>query len=95
MRKGTLSNGFEFSFDERRADMRFVDELSAVLDPDTTDTAALLRYPRLVTMLLGEDQKRALYDHIAAQNEGFVPVSVFKAVFEELISSPGEETGKK
>lgn len=95
MRKGTLSNGFEFSFDERRADMRFVDELSNVLDPSTTDQAALLRYPRLVTMLLGEEQKQALYDYIAAQNEGFVPISVFRSVFEEILTSPGGAAEKK
>lgn len=95
MRRGTLSNGFQFELDERRIDMRFVDELSSVLGPNVADQDALLKYPRLVTILLGEEQKQALYDRIAAQHEGFVPIPVFKRLFEELINSPEDDLEKK
>lgn len=87
MKTGTLKNGFVFEFDETVADdMRFVDLLAEAADESASRLRQLKAVERLVNMLLGSEQRARLYDHIAAEYGGRVPVDVFKDCFREIMT---------
>lgn len=91
MRNGTTSTGFEWEFDEAHADdMRFVDLISAVTDENTPDFEKLSGASKLVELLLGKEQKKALYNHIGAQHGGRVPFAALNAALTEIMSAGGE-----
>ena len=74
MIKGTTSTGFAYEYDEQRLDdMRFVDILAVVVDPNAPKFDKIAGASKLLTMLLGEDMKKALYEHIGAFHGGRVP----------------------
>lgn len=82
MLKGKTSTGFEFEIDERRTmDMRLVDAMAAIFRDGTTPAEQCIRLTEILDLLLGNEQKTKLYDHIAANNDGFVPA---QAVFDEV-----------
>lgn len=84
MIEGKTRTGFVFKFDEANAnDMRFVETLAKLEDN-------FLVFPKVITMLLGEEQKEALYKHIEDEN-GRVPVESMQAEFEDMMSA-NEET---
>ena len=83
MVKGTLNNGFVFEVDEQNCDMRFVEALAKA------DTNSLL-VPKVAEMLLGAEQKEALYKHIA-DDKGRVPIMTFIACIGEIFDKAGEE----
>lgn len=88
MIKGKTSTGFEFEVDpEVLEDMEYI-ELAA----DTQDNPAL--YPRFVEFTLGEEQKKALYDHVRSAS-GRVLVSKVSAEFTEIINILSEKTETK
>ena len=65
--KGKTSTGFEFDIeDERLDDMELVDIMAEI------DENPLLM-PKLCKMLLGEKQKKRLYDHLRSE-DGRVPI---------------------
>lgn len=87
MKRGTLKNGFDFSFDETVADdMRFVDLLVEADDESGSMVRKLRAVERMVDMLLGKEQRERLYEHIAGQNDGRVPVSAFQECFQEIMT---------
>ena len=87
MKTGTLKNGFVFEFDETVADdMRFVDLMAEAIDERATRIQQLKAVERLVEMLLGKEQRARLYDHIAADHGGRVPVEIFKDCFQEIMT---------
>lgn len=88
MRKGTTKSGFYYEFDETRLDdMRFVDVLAKVLD-EKNRFDQIAATSKLITMLLGEELKEKLYEHIGAQFEnGRVPQEVFKQYVEEIMAN--------
>lgn len=87
MRKGTTSTGFEYEYDETRLDdMRFVDVLAVVIDPEAPAFDKIAGVSRLLSMMLGEDVKKQLYDHIGAQHGGRVPRAELKKALEEIMS---------
>ena len=91
MRKGVLSNGFHYEFDETRADdMEFLDTLAVVMADDSSHQDRLIAASKLGDMLLGKAQKKALYDHIKAEHDGRVPVAVFQALLGELMSGSSD-----
>lgn len=58
MVKGTTTTGFKFSIDpDAIKDMEFI-ELAAAADENG------LMLPKMLVKLLGEKQKKALYDHV-------------------------------
>ena len=85
MRKGTTESGFEFEINEQDLDdMEFL-ELLAKSQNDA------LAFPAVLEHLLGEKQKKALYDHIRDEN-GRVPVQATADIIAEIMTIAGEET---
>lgn len=96
MTKGTTSTGFEFEYDEERLDdMRFVDVLSVVVDPEAGDLARVSGASRLLTMLLGADLKAALYEHIGKSHNGRVPRAEMEAALEEIMRAANRKDAEK
>ena len=92
MIKGKTSTGFEYEYDETRLDdMRFVDVLAAVVDPDAPPFDKIAGASKLLTMLLGEDLKKQLYDHIGKSNGGRVPRAELEQALEEIMQARGAE----
>lgn len=82
MIEGTTTTGFSFRFEKDvMNDMELVERLAEVDENP-------LKLPRVISMVLGEDQKKALYDHCRAEN-GRVPVEKVSAAFVEILSSAG------
>lgn len=95
MRKGTTSTGFAFEFDEERLDdMRFVDILAVVVDPKAKQFDRIAGASRLLTMLLGDELKAALYEHIGKAHGGRVPRAEVEAALEEIMASAGKDAEK-
>jgi hypothetical protein len=70
IRKGTTSTGFEFEIDIRRLDdMELIDIMAEV------DENALL-LTKMCRMILGDEQKKRLYDHLRTDEAGFSRVPV-------------------
>lgn len=81
--KGKTSTGFEFDIeDERLDDMELVDIMTEI------DENPLLM-PKLCKMLLGEEQKKRLYDHLRSE-DGRVPIEATTNAIQEIFNSPGD-----
>ena len=81
--KGKTSTGFEFDIeDERLDDMELVDIMAEV------DENPLLM-PKLCKMILGEEQKKRLYDHLRSE-DGRVPIEATTNAIQEIFNSPGD-----
>ena len=85
MLKGKTKSGFEFEIDEKLTDdMEMLEAIAAVQDDE-------LKMPALLTKLLGEEQKQALYDH-DRNKKGNVPIKKTMELFVEIMNAAGEET---
>ncbi len=85
MKEGTTKTGFHFSLEDDVMDnMELVEELAKVQDNDP------IAITKIVTMVLGQEQKKALYDHLREQ-EGRVKVSTVMNTMEEIIAVFGEQ----
>jgi hypothetical protein len=82
--KGETKTGFKFEFDRANIDMELLDDLA-----DMQDNPAMSG--RVLSRLLGSDQKRALYDHIRDE-AGHVPIE--KAAAELIDIFAESENGK-
>lgn len=83
MLEGKTKSGFEFSIpDEALDNMELVETLAGV------DANPLL-LPRLVTQLLGEEQKQKLYDHLRTES-GVVPISLVDDEIMQIFQSGKE-----
>lgn len=92
MIKGKTSTGFEYEYDEARLDdMRFVDVLAVVVDPDAPPFDKIAGASKLLTMLLGEDLKKQLYDHIGKEHDGRVPRAELEKALEEIMQAKDAE----
>ena len=95
MKRGTTSTGFVYEFDETRLDdMRFVDTLAVVLDPEAPEFDKISGTSKLVTMMLGPKLKKQLYDHIGKAHGGRVPRADLEIALEEMMSSAGKDAEK-
>ena len=95
MIEGTTSTGFRFSFDERRLDdMRIVDLIAEIDNPDSSAFIKARGASQLITMLLGADLKAALYEHIGAVNEGRVPQADLENALAEIMAGAGKDAEK-
>lgn len=93
--KGTTSTGFDFEYEpERLDDMRVVDLIAEIDAPDATDFQRVAGLSRLVTALLGETQKAALYAHIGQQYGGRVPQEALAAALPEIMAAAGRDAEK-
>lgn len=92
MIKGTTSTGFAYEYDETRLDdMRFVDVLAVVVDPEAPPFQKIAGASQLLTMLLGTDMKKALYEHIGKNHEGRVPRADLQQALEEIMQAKEAE----
>lgn len=95
MIKGTTTTGFAFEYDETRLDdMRFVDVLAVVVDPEAPQFEKIAGASRLLTMLLGPDMKKALYEHIGKEHDGRVPRAELERALEEIMDSKRKDAEK-
>ena len=85
MIRGKTSTGFDFEIDEKRLDdMEFLDALSEVDENP-------LKFSKVVKIMLGEEQKKRLYDHLRA-DDGRVPVDAANAAIIEIMEYSKDET---
>lgn len=95
MMKGTTSTGFAYEYDEARLDdMRFVDVLAVVVDPEAPAFEKFSGASRLTEMLLGKAMKAALYEHIGQRHEGRVPQAELEAALGEIMAGAGKDAEK-
>ena len=93
MIKGTTSTGFEYEYDETRLDdMRFVDVLAVVVDPEAPAFKKISGASRLIEMLLGPDMKKALYEHIGQNYGGRVPRADLEKALEEIMQDKQDDS---
>lgn len=85
-----LSNGFTGEVDETSFDdMRFVDLLAGSIDPDISDGLKMVAFSKLIGYIVG-DQKKKLYDCIAKEHGGKVPVAAMQSVLGEIMTQVRE-----
>lgn len=85
MIKGTLKSGFEFEIEESALDN--MELLDAIAETEENTFAI----GKVATLLLGEKQKKALYDHLRT-DAGNIPTEVFANALVEIMNS--SKTGK-
>ena len=86
MIQGKTKNGFEFKLDENVAnDMEFLD-LLVKMDENP------IYIGRVLEVLLGSEQKAALYDHIRDKKTGRVPIEQASDMLVEMLEDAGEDT---
>lgn len=79
MIEGKTSTGFIFKIEEEDLNnMEFVDALAEAQDD-------FLQYSKVVKMLLGTKQRKALYDHLR-DKKGRVPIEAVAKEVEEIMS---------
>lgn len=84
MRKGVTKSGFEFEIDEEEInDIEFI-ELIAAAEKD------LAQFPAVLDRLLGEEQKKRLYDHVRDE-KGHVPWQKVEAEVQEIEEIAGKD----
>lgn len=84
MRKGKTKSGFEFQIDEKVADN--VEILEAIAEVEENE----YKLPKLITMVLGEEQKKRLYDHLRTK-KGNVPIKKTYEEFTEILELSGQK----
>ena len=85
MKAGELSNGFKYEIDEGVFDdMKFLDALA------DADDGNPLAASRVCDMLLGKEQKRALYKML--EKNGRVPIEATLGYVQEIMEQLGDDT---
>lgn len=88
MIKGKTEKGFKFEIDPEVAnDMEFLERLGEA-------TSDITKFPAIIKELLGEEQKRQLYDFVR-NDEGRVPIEEAFNLFGEILSIANEERETK
>ena len=83
MKTITTSTGFTIEVDEENFDdIEFVEMLAEVEDD-------VLKIPKVIKMTLGEDGKKALYDHVRNE-KGRAPASKVIEIFKEIMDLTGD-----
>ena len=87
MKTGTTKSGFKYTMDPTSLqDMRVLDSLADVIDPDAPEIRKIVGMSKLTEMILGADQKKTLYAHIASQHDGKVPPAALEVELTEMLS---------
>ena len=84
MIKGKLNSGFEYEIAEESLDN--MELLDAIVDADESPLAVT----KVVRLLLGDDQRRKLYDHLRTE-KGNVPVAAVSEAVAEIFRASGQE----
>lgn len=78
--KGKTSTGFEFEFDKNRVNnMEYLDTLAQIRRGNAE------AYSDAVALLLSDDVRRALYDHVRTE-DGRVPLEDIDREIDEILS---------
>lgn len=86
MKAGELSNGFKYEIEDAIFDdMRFLDALAEADEGDP------LAASRVCTMLLGKEQKKALYKMLQDE-EGRVPIATALECVKEIMEALGDDS---
>lgn len=91
LKKGTLKNGFKFTIDDARLDdMELLEDLVAV------DNGNVLVLPAVINKMLGETQKKRLYDKLRDKKTGVVSSTAVGEALAEMFTAleDPEETAK-
>ena len=84
MIEGITSTGFAFAVEEKRLDnMELVDAIAKV-DKDPTAVS------RVLDLMLGEEQKHCLYDHLRTE-DGRVPIGAMTDALTEIFAAGGKQ----
>lgn len=82
--KGKTSTGFEFTVDSNALnDMRMIDAIADTVGDNP------IAFSNVCRLLLGEQQKKALYDHL--EENGRVPVDKVGLAIKEIFELIGDE----
>lgn len=85
VKKITLDNGFKAKVEtDAMDDMELVEKLAALEDNP-------LLLPAIITHVLGDEQKRALYDHLRTE-AGRVPVAAVNEALQDLFEKLGDDS---
>lgn len=85
MKTVKLTNGFEVKVEpDELNDMYFVEALAEI----ESDVLAL---PKVMKMMLGDEQKKALYKSLEDEN-GRVPIEAITDAITEIMTKAGEES---
>ena len=91
MKAGTTSTGFHYEFDEARADdMRFVELIVTSMDENASEFDKLAAVSKIIVLLLGEEQKKALFEHIGKSYDGRVPFVELNKALTEIMQGGGD-----
>lgn len=95
MVKGKTTSGFEFEIPDGLAkDFRFIKAYSMIRSGD--EEKALDGAIKLVSVIFSNDaEEERLYDHIAEQNEGRVPIDVLYDELNDIIASMKQDPDLK
>ena len=85
MLTGKTKSGFKFKIDEKIADDMELLEDIAKTDKDTS------YFPTVLNKIFGEEQKKALYDHLR-NKDGRVPIEATLTEFTEIMNLASEKT---
>ena len=84
--EGTLSNGFKYEYDDKVFhSMRFLDTVADSQRPDHA-----YAFSDMVRMILGEEQREALYEYIEAKG-GEVTVELMGDIIQEITGAANGE----
>jgi len=84
-KRGELANGFKYEVDENVLDdMRLVDAIAEAEDENP------LKVSKVMTMVLGKEQKERLYKHLENES-GRVPVKTAMNALMEIFEAMGED----
>lgn len=86
MIEGKTKSGFVYAIDENNVDQEFLDALSEAEEGNPLKVSKALR------LLLGEEQRKRLYDHLRNE-KGKVPVQAVSEAFRDILANDG--TGGK
>lgn len=82
--QGITKSGFEYDVDERiLTDWRFT-TIAAKAESGTA-VEKISAAQKMVELMFGEEQLGRLMDHIASENDGFVPMEAVSNITKEII----------
>ena len=84
------ATGFEFEIEQKALDNMELLDAFADLQTNENDITAMVR---IITLLLGKEAKKRLYDHVR-EDDGRVPVEKVSAELVDIFGAMGE-TAKK
>lgn len=85
MIEGTTKSGFAYAIDEENVDAEFLDALADAEEGDP------LKISKAVRMLLGDAQRKRLYDHLRSE-KGKVPIQAVMDAFQDILTNGGTAT---